>query len=245
MHVRPAHATDLADLATIARDAMYYDELTVVLAPHRHRHPECLRQGILRRLKKRFYDGHVVLAAVSDENDIWWDGVERVVGHLSASSTKQKKMDTETEKKPWLPFSWNELELRLLRLEDLFAWYTHADQSLSRKAWAQFVNGPHDTRPFANIKEYWHVDHVSVDPAYQRKGIGSAMIKWLQNIAAEDNLPIILVASHQGRPMYQKSGFVDRGPSVMGLGLVNEAMAWFPPAMSTSHSAGETEDGCP
>ncbi|KIW26469.1 uncharacterized protein PV07_09562 [Cladophialophora immunda] len=240
MHVRPARRTDLADLATIARDAMFDDELTIFLAPNRHRHPECLRQGVLRRVKKRFYDGHLVLAAVSDENDVWWDGKEKVVGYLSAISTK-KNADEDKEKKSWLPFSWNALELQLLRLEDLFQWYAHADRSLSRKAWLQFVNSPLDTRPFADLKEYWHVDHLSVDPAHQRKGIGSAMIKYLQNIASEDNLPIALVASHKGRPMYKKSGFEDRGPCQMAC-LVNEAMAWFPTALATSRSPGETKD---
>ncbi|EXJ59366.1 uncharacterized protein A1O5_12247 [Cladophialophora psammophila CBS 110553] len=259
MHVRPARASDLADLATIARDAMFDDELTVFLAPHRHEHPECLRQGCLRRVKKRFYDGHLVLAAVSDENDSWWDGEEKVVGYLSATSTKQQK-DEEMEKKSWLSFSWNGIfmtssrpessslitgtafELQLLRLEDLFEWYTHADRSISRQAWLQFQNSVHDRGPLSDINDYWEVDHLSVNPAYHRKGIGSTMVKYMQTVASKDNLPIVLVASKKGRPMYKKLGFVDYGACNMGGGLVAEAMAWYPSTLANSHSAGETED---
>ncbi|KIW94529.1 uncharacterized protein Z519_04505 [Cladophialophora bantiana CBS 173.52] len=241
MHVRPARVTDLADLATIGRDAMFDDELTVFLAPYRHQHPECLRQGFLRRVKKRFYDGHLVLAAVSDENDFWWDGEEKVVGYLSATSTRQQK-EEEMEKKSWLPFSWKAFELQLLRLEELFEWYTHADRSISRHAWLQFQNGVHDRGPLSDIKDYWDVDHLSVNPAYHRKGIGSTMVQYMQNVASKDNLPIVLVASKKGRPMYKRLGFVDCGACNMGGGLVAEAMAWYPSTLAISHSAGETED---
>ena len=50
----------------------------------------------------RLYDSHLVLAGISDENDPWWDGEEKVVAYLSAWSTLKKKEDAA---KPW--FSWN------------------------------------------------------------------------------------------------------------------------------------------
>ena len=73
---------------------MFDDDLTVYLAPHRHTHPECLRQGFLRRAKKRYYDGHTTLVAVTDEDDAEWSGTEKVVGYLSAGSSRQKEYNT-------------------------------------------------------------------------------------------------------------------------------------------------------
>ncbi|KAJ9606493.1 hypothetical protein H2200_009454 [Cladophialophora chaetospira] len=203
---------------------MFDDELTDFLAPHRHQHPECLRLGFLRRAKKRFYDGHLVLAAVSDEKDPWWDGREKVVGYLSATSTQRTKSH---EKTSW--FSWNALELRLLRLEELIEWYTFADRSISRSAWLQYFNSVSERGPLADVQEYWDIDHLSVDPAHHGKGIGKALVKHVQELASKDALPIVLVASKQGYPMYKKLGFVDKGAFNMGAGQVNEAMIWYPP----------------
>jgi hypothetical protein len=73
---------------------MLDDGLTVYLAPHRHTHPECLRQGVLRRAKKKYYDGHTTLVAVTDQDDAQWNGTEKVVGYLSAGSSMQKEQNT-------------------------------------------------------------------------------------------------------------------------------------------------------
>lgn len=102
MHIRLAIPRDLADLATIARDAMFDDELTLSLAPYRHQHPECLRQGYLRLTKKRYYAGHLVLAAVTDDQDAGWNGTERVVGYASAVKTDKNSDACATS---W--FFWN------------------------------------------------------------------------------------------------------------------------------------------
>ncbi|KIX06594.1 uncharacterized protein Z518_04570 [Rhinocladiella mackenziei CBS 650.93] len=223
MHIRPVQRKDLSEVATVARDAMFDDELTLFLAPYRHEHPECLRQGFLRRAKHRYYSGHVLLAAVSDEKDSWWDGTEKILGHVSVISSKQ---NTESSKKPW--FSWNALELRLLRVEELFLWLSHGDKSISRANMAEFARTTGDRGPLADIKDYWDVDHLSVDPSFQRRGIGSALIEQVKDIAALDNLPVVLVASVKGIPMYKKAGFVDHGLINTGAGQLGQAMAWYP-----------------
>ncbi len=224
MHVRPAQARDLSALSTIAADAMFDDELTQILAPYRHDHPECLRQGFLRRAKKRFYNGNLVLAAVSDRDDLWWNGHEQILGYLSARSSKQ---DEQQPNYWWL--SWNAFELQLLRLDDLIVWYTFADRSISRSAWLDFFNNIAVRVPVADVSDYWDLDHLSVDPAHQGKGIGTALVKCVQDVASKDDLPIVLVASKQGYPMYKKLDFVDKGSFELGAGQVSKAMIWYPP----------------
>ncbi|EXJ65275.1 hypothetical protein A1O7_01616 [Cladophialophora yegresii CBS 114405] len=239
MHVRLALARDLSDLGTIATNAMFDDDLTQFLSPHRHEHPECLRVGFLRRAKKRFYDGHVVLAGVSDRNDPWWNGEDKVVGHVSAISSTQK---SDNQRRPRFPSSWNELELQLLRLEELIEWYTFADRSLSRSAWLRFFNSEAGDGPFDDIKQYWEIDHLSVDRAYQGKGFGTMLVKYVQEYAARDNLPVILRASKQGRLLYKKLGFADVGVVDMGPGQVYEAMAWYPSDAVTADLAAKNVD---
>ena len=107
-------------------------------------------------------------------------------------------------------------------------WYTHADRSISRANWLEFQNSIVDRGPLTDIEEYWDVDHLSVDPSYQRRGIGSALIQYVQQVAAKDNLPIVLAASVKGRPMYKKHGFVEKGECELGAGHMAETMVWYP-----------------
>lgn len=239
MHVRPAKARDLADLATIAAEAMFDDELTTFLAPHSRQHPECLRQGFLRRAKRRFYSGHLLLAAVTDEEDAWWDGTEHIVGYLSATTSRQRAV---TSRQPFL--SWNSkklsrsikgfqltllaFELQLLELEERFIWYTHSDRSIDRANWSKFENHLGDRGPPNEIKDYWEVNHLSVHPSYHRRGIGSALVEHVRSLATKEHQPIVLLASVQGRPMYRKLGFTELGAVDYGAGTMAEAMAWYP-----------------
>ncbi|EXJ79378.1 hypothetical protein A1O3_08880 [Capronia epimyces CBS 606.96] len=230
MHVRPAQARDLADLATNATHAMFDDELTSFMAPYRHQHPLCLRQRFLARSKARFYSGSLLLAAVTDPTDPWWDGTEKIVGYLSATPHKHAAKTSETSS--WLPWNWNwnwnALEVQLLRVEDLFRWYAHSDRSISRANNREFLKNAASSDPFAEIDVYWKVDHLSVDPSCQRCGIGSALMKHIQRVATSDNLPIVLLASDKGRPLYQKLGFADLRPIPFARGLAVEAMVWYP-----------------
>ncbi|EHY52154.1 hypothetical protein HRR83_003280 [Exophiala dermatitidis] len=223
MHVRLAEARNLSDLATVATDAMWDDELTVFLAPYRHRHPECLRQGFLRRAKKRFYGGHLLLAAVTDQGDVWWDGTEKIVGYLSATPSKDNAAAAGKCR-----FSWNGLEISLLRFEELFVWYTHSDKSIDRANWLEFQNHTGNRGPLDDIKDSWQISHLSVSPSYQRHGIGSALVEYVQNIAAKENIPVTLLASAQGQLLYKKLGFAGIGSVDYGAGNLAEAMVWYP-----------------
>lgn len=48
---------------------------------------------------------------------------------------------------------------------------------------------------------------MATDPAYQRRGIGAALLEKLQEIADEDVLPMYLLSTTAGRKLYEKSGF--------------------------------------
>jgi GNAT superfamily N-acetyltransferase len=113
------------------------------------------------------------------------------------------------------------------------AWYTCANRALSRSAVRQSNQIKAKAQnPFAHVKNHWYLHHLSVDPAYQGNGFGKAAVRFLQDIAAQDELPIVVVASIQGAPMYRSLGFVDHGVVPLATGLVCDALVWYAPARS-------------
>jgi GNAT superfamily N-acetyltransferase len=239
MHVRPAQPKDLPESVTIAISA-FNDQLTDALAPYRREHPLCMRRGVLLRQKKRLYDGrHLTLAAVSDENDPWWTGQERVLGYATAIPS-EGVAEASRPKPAW--YSHAAIELRLLRLEELFDWYTCADRSIIRSQFFRIIQTLGRREPLKDIKRFWDIDHLSVDPALHSKGIGGMLVRNVLDIAAKDQVPVTLFASVLGKFLYTKLGFVDMGTLDLGVGGLVDAMAWYPSHFSASETPAKELD---
>jgi GNAT superfamily N-acetyltransferase len=81
---------------------------------------------------------------------------------------------------------------------------------------------------------YWFLGLLGVDPKCQRRGIGQRIVQRGLDVAAQENVPVMLKASPVGRGLYQKMGF----NSVKTGGVVDEVaaraglpMLWEPPEM--------------
>ena len=71
VHLRPACAQDLPDIADLAAQAMLEDELFSHLCPHRYENYPDFRYAFLRRLKKRLVTpGYVMIVAVENEGSV-------------------------------------------------------------------------------------------------------------------------------------------------------------------------------
>ena len=76
-----------------------------------------------------------------------------------------------------------------------------------------------DQRPIGFLDVAYHADHVflaaiEIDPAYQRQGIGTALIRDILANAAALHLPVrlqVLKVNDQARVLYQRLGFVKTG----------------------------------
>jgi ribosomal protein S18 acetylase RimI-like enzyme len=205
-------------MATISANAMFNADTSQYLAPYRHHHPECFRQGFLRRQKMRFYRGQVIHVAVSDERDSWWDGNEGILGFITAFV----KGEEQTVGR-------GVLELLLLTLEDRWSLLSRSDRSSSLLRWREFARNLKSSKPFTDLGHYVEIDFLAINPDYQRKGIGSALVRSIQEIGRALELPIVLVASEMGGPMYSRSGFNKYGPRYVGSFHLGEVMRWNPP----------------
>jgi GNAT superfamily N-acetyltransferase len=52
------------------------------------------------------------------------------------------------------------------------------------------------------------LDILAIDPAYQRRGVGSALVKWGTDKADEMGVDAVVESSVFGKGLYQKNGFV-------------------------------------
>ena len=66
---------------------------------------------------------------------------------------------------------------------------------------------------FGQIMPDFGINMLYVDPASGRQGVGSALIRAMEQIARHQGAPRIHTrASHASRPVFQRSGFVAAGP---------------------------------
>lgn len=180
MHIRPPQPGDFSDMATLAHKALFDDPFSEYVAPYRHQNPECMRQGYLRRAKRRFYGGKYMLVAVTDQQDPDWNGTERVVGYLSANSTQRQ---TDRARQSW--FSWNsrllpspvpEFLLILIRPGQISNWllfrWSHSSSTLS----VQTAHCPIGiTTPF---NEPWQISIAPVPLPSWTSTIAGMSISW-------------------------------------------------------------------
>ncbi|KAL7946731.1 acyl-CoA N-acyltransferase [Trichoderma barbatum] len=57
------------------------------------------------------------------------------------------------------------------------------------------------------LKDVWHLDMIGVDPHHQRRGIGRSLLTWGVEQATREGRDCYLMATPQGRPLYESFGF--------------------------------------
>jgi GNAT superfamily N-acetyltransferase len=224
MHIRQGIRRDVPDTATIGSEAQIDADTSALAAPYRYQYPDSWRQNFLRRQLVNMHDGHTLLVMVSDKDDPWWNGHEVILGYTFAISTEiQTKVANRSI------FTWDSLELWLTRKQNKWAWDMHLDRSIDREAYMRFGQALSSVTALDNIKPCWDLSSLSVSPPFQRKGIGKALTKAVQDLAAKDGLPVVLTASTVGYPMYKQMGFVEVGLMHFVPGRPSPCMVWYPP----------------
>ena len=68
---------------------------------------------------------------------------------------------------------------------------------------------------------------LSVDPDHQRRGVGKKLVRWGLEQAAAEGKEVFLIATHEGKPLYESFGFRVLG-EFETVGLVHYSMLWTP-----------------
>ncbi|KAK2741544.1 hypothetical protein FQN55_008299 [Onygenales sp. PD_40] len=78
--------------------------------------------------------------------------------------------------------------------------------------WHMYFDAEGKKKPEEEEKRNWPpvLGGIATLPAYQRLGVGSAIVKYGTDIADEANAPCWLEASPEGYPLYKKFGFEDK-----------------------------------
>lgn len=217
MHIRNATLADAADMATVASNAMLDDEFVAWLCPNRRTNPYAYRATFLHRIKKRLWAGSTLLVMVTDDEDAEWNGMEWIVSYIAVTRHGGPP--------PRRPF-WDVVNSQLNYIENRISYYLQLDSSIDYPTLDRF-NEQIAKGPFTGYDECWEIEHLSVDNHFQRRGIGQQMVKAAQSIAAQDKLPLVLLASFNGLGMYTKCGF--RRVKDIDIGeLKHPAMVWKP-----------------
>jgi GNAT superfamily N-acetyltransferase len=81
------------------------------------------------------------------------------------------------------------------------------DHHRNRTLWDEYESQQSNAHP----PEYWYLQEVAVVPRYRLQGVGKALLKWGQDWATKEDLPILLVATRPGIRLFQRAGFVNYG----------------------------------
>ncbi|KAH8884165.1 acetyltransferase [Thozetella sp. PMI_491] len=72
-----------------------------------------------------------------------------------------------------------------------------------------FQREDNERRRVMGDTKHYYLDTLATDPDYQRRGAGSALVKWGCDLADEHGVAAYVDASKAGAPLYQRYGFVD------------------------------------
>jgi GNAT superfamily N-acetyltransferase len=132
-----------------------------------------------------------------------------------------------------------DLELAAVSVEIFFIDISGADRSMSpqnQRIFANALQAAYNPGPFANLRDFWDVDFLAVDPAFRRRGIGAALLERVQNTATEEGVPVTLLATIMGSHLYRKVGFTGLGEVKTGLYHLFEPMIWYPKESEETHT---------
>jgi len=66
------------------------------------------------------------------------------------------------------------------------------------------------------VEETWYLKTLAVHPKFQRKGVGTALVKWGMERARLNGERLYVDASYVGKPLYLKLGFTEVGGFFVG-----------------------------
>lgn len=211
-HILPATIDDAEALLACALKANAGDKLMRAFYPPERAHltpPEQLQEHRMRRMRARFTDENVWQKAVLD------DDPNVIVGYsawtMPKSQRAPKKQDEGEEEdagdEKCTPPACVDFELQRLFEKECEA---HSEKAMPMDSWRKprSIIRTHPTQ--LTVFDSLDLQGLSVCPEYQRKGVGSALLRHMLQRVDQDGLPAYMEATADGAKLYPHFGFETR-----------------------------------
>jgi len=99
------------------------------------------------------------------------------------------------------------IERGLQYLEGLYFRAAVGNRSENKQRGLEFRTSVRNCFTEEMFQEYWETDLLVVDPTIQRRGAGSALMKWVLEQAKEEGCCVDVVSTAAGEPLYARLGF--------------------------------------
>ena len=261
--LRLATPHDIPSIASISASTLADDNLFAYLHPGRLSYPTSFRNQFLRRTKLRFYTpGFVYVVAVSTtyleekvkEDGEYEDKREGEVLGFACFSRQGTSPSTRNWRRDSLA-AW--VERCFASLEQSYIDLFRLDRSLSPENLATYLASTASSEDAPNEDDlyplhlvppedpeagYWILHNLFVDPKYQRKGVGGALLRWGLRRAQEEGVGVGLTTSFMGKALYVREGFEVLGAMETPVGK-EEVMGWKPKGIK--RDGGDVEQSNP
>ncbi|TGZ85724.1 acyl-CoA N-acyltransferase [Ascodesmis nigricans] len=200
---RKAELTDGYSMALCATSAWQSTALSNFLWPHRHLYPRDFILASARRYWSLMSAPNTVIYIGLDTSKspspvVGIGAFSRETAHPELLSLVQRPKNLKQ-----MVISW------YYTIVGKITQWLWPDRHMDRKAFESFAGDDAIYQQFwkDTYPERWHCRSFSVHPDYQKKGIGSTVMRIVMDTAKAEGLPIVLEASTDGEYLYRKLGF--------------------------------------
>lgn len=226
LRIRPALAHEGQVLAKVAAAAFLDDPFDSYMYPNRKQH-----YGAYQRLYQQKFDSHInqslcwvmvaeVVTEVTDKNGkVSYEGATPAAYAIwtRESAKKRKEMQRRLQalglRDPAAGVSLSQrFKKRIINCGLVEAIRDRSNPVVDRKRFSAFWDSLGDLDDDSGSEdepdEYWHLKQLAVAPEFRRRGAARALLRWGQDWAQKEDVPILLESTPMGRPLYEGAGFL-------------------------------------
>ena len=226
VRIRPALAHEGQALAKVAAAAFLNDPFDCYMYPKRKQHYKAYQ-----RIYQQKFDSHInqslcwvmvaeVVTQVHDkEGKLSYEGAAPAAYAIWTRESAKKRKETQRRlqalglQDPTTGVSLTQqLKKRVMSCGLVEAIRDRSNPVVDRKRFSAFWKGlsdmDDDSDDDSEPDEYWHLQELAVAPEFRRRGAGGALLKWGQDWARKEDLPILLESTPMGKSLYEGAGFL-------------------------------------